>query len=60
VSCPQPRLPADRRLPLCYVMDSILKNIGPPFPHLFSRDVLQITTKAFMEVRRAMGHYQGG
>ncbi|CAM9816544.1 unnamed protein product [Discosporangium mesarthrocarpum] len=45
-----PTLPHGRKLPLCYLVDSILKNVGNPYSSLFHRGVVRWFSSAYEAV----------
>lgn len=51
----QSKTPPEYRLPLCYLMDSLLQNARAPYPGLFVRYVVPMLcrTYEFVSVRRA-------
>eukprot|EP00953_Heterococcus_sp_UTEX-ZZ885_P002711 1981-Heterococcus_DN1.PRE.2 len=45
-----PGIAPDRKLPLCYLTDSILKNVRGPFPALFARNLQRWFPRAYAVV----------
>ncbi len=46
-----PSMPSDRKLPLCYLMDSILKNVGEPYTSVFERNIVRTFCETYERVR---------
>ena len=49
----QSKTPPDHRLPLCYLMDSLLQNARAPYPALFARYVVPMLCRTYEFVRGA-------
>lgn len=50
-SPPQSKTPPEYRLPLCYLMDSLLQNARAPYPGLFARYVVPMLCRTYEFVR---------
>ena len=45
-----PLVPPNWKLPIFYLLDSIMKNVGGPYPALFSRHIGAVFQRCFDEV----------
>lgn len=50
----QSKTPPEHRLPLCYLMDSLLQNARAPYPGLFARYVVPMLCRTYEFVRGAL------
>jgi hypothetical protein len=48
--CEQSRIPPANRLPLCYLMDSVLKNVGEPYIGMFGAHVAAMACRTYEHV----------
>jgi hypothetical protein len=49
-----PLTPSGWKLPTFYLIDSVMKHVGGPFPMLFSRHMMAVFQRAYDEVRRPL------
>lgn len=47
-----PQAPPNYKLPIFYLTDSILKNVGGPYPSLFARVIVPLYCNCVRQVRR--------